>query len=276
MGKTLHHMLKAGVAGAAAWLYLVKTRMGESREMKLLKRYDYAHRGLHDRGRGIPENSLAAFQEAAAHGYGMELDVHLTRDGEVVVFHDSSLKRMCGADVRIENLTLRELEKYRLDGTQEKIPSLRQVLERIAGKTPLIVEIKPELGNGDLLSLRTAELLDGYDGSFCIESFDPRVLYWFRKNRPDWIRGQLTEYYWKHGNREINSLADFCLHHVLGNVFTRPDFLAYNTLDRKCFTLKVCRRLFGAVEVDWTIRDREQYRKVKEDGALAIFEGFCP
>lgn len=276
MGERTNRLLKNGVALAALWGFLVKTRTVDRPETDWMKGYDYAHRGLHDKEKGIPENSLAAFSLAAEKGYGMELDVHLTRDGRLAVIHDSTLDRVCGIDGQVENMTFAQLRECRLCGTKERIPELKEILKLVKGRTPLIIEAKPELGNGELLSLRIAEALDSYEGLFCIESFDPRVLLWFRRNRSQWIRGQLTEYYIRHGNEKIHHLADFCLHHVLFNVAARPDFLAYNTRDRDCLTLRVCRKLFGAVEVDWTVRDKTQYEIVKNDGAVVIFEGFRP
>lgn len=276
MSKLICGVICAGTLAAGVWVFLSKTRTSQREEMNRLKKYDYAHRGLHDKSMGIPENSMAAFRRAMEHGFGMELDVHLTRDGKLAVFHDASLKRVCGADVLIEDLTWEETQKYRLCGTEEKIPSLKQVLKLVDGAVPLIIEVKPERENEAILCERVSELLDTYAGEFCLESFDPRAVFWFRRKRPEWIRGQLTEYFGRHGNTTMNPVLDFVLHNMLFNVFTRPDFLAYNTKDRKNLTLRMCRKLFHAAEVDWTIRSKKQYDLVKADEAVAIFEGFIP
>lgn len=276
MGKIAYRLLGFTAAGAILLCFLVKTRTVDRPDVSWLKSYDYAHRGLHNEKAGIPENSLGAFKAAMDQGYGIELDVHLTRDGKVAVIHDYTLNRLCGVSGQVEELTFDQLQSYRIYGTKECIPSLEQVLDYVDGKIPLIIELKPDRGNIGQLSLAAAKVLDKYKGLFCIQSFDPRILIWYRKNRPKWIRGQLAEYYIKHGNDSIHHLEDFCLHHMLFNVAARPDYLAYNTQDRDCITLRLCRKLFDAVEVDWIVSDSKQYQMVKDDGAVVIFEGFRP
>ena len=153
--------------------------------------WSYAHRGLH--GDGVPENSLLAFQRAVEAGYGSELDVHLLADGNLAIMHDSLLKRTTGADGRIEDLTADQLSCYKLEGTEESIPLLSDVLSLYGGKAPLIIELKPVGNNITQLCEKTCALLDHYKGVYCVESFDPRCTFWFRKHRPDIIRGQLIE-----------------------------------------------------------------------------------
>lgn len=137
----------------------------------VLKHYRYAHRGYHDKPT-IPENSMAAFRRAVERGWGAELDVHLMKDGNLAVIHDSSLKRTAGADVCIEDLTESELGQYYLEESSEQIPLLPEVLELFEEKTPLIIELKSERGNHAELSEAVAKLLDTYKGDYCIESFD--------------------------------------------------------------------------------------------------------
>lgn len=275
MGNMLKKVLGTGAFAAAAWALLIKPRTSEKPDMRGFRMYDYAHRGLHDASIGVPENSLMAFRKARDNGYGMELDVHLTRDGRLAVVHDSELKRVCGREGIVENLTWEELKEYRLQQTAEPIPSLEQVLELVDGQVPIIVEIKPYRQNHGVLCERVSELLDGYAGLFCVESFDPRAVFWFRKNRPEWVRGQLSEYYNRSGEK-MNPALDFVLHHLFTNLFTAPDFVAYHVKDRKCISLRLCRFLYKVQEVDWTIKSQEEYEMVKDDGALAIFEGFQP
>ena len=120
----------------------VQCRRGHP-QWKMLRAFRYAHRGYHDKPQ-IPENSMAAFRRAIANFYGVELDVHLMRDGNLAVIHDASLLRTAGADVLVEDLTTEELKQYRLEGTQEEIPLLSEVLELFENKMPLVVELKPE------------------------------------------------------------------------------------------------------------------------------------
>ena len=149
---------------------------------KLLRQYRYAHRGYHDKP-PIPENSMAAFRRAIEHGYGAELDVHLMKDARLAVIHDASLKRTAGADVLVEDLTAEELKQYHLEGTQEQIPLLEEVLPLFQGKTPLIIELKAERGNHAQLAEATCAMLDWFRVNYCIESFDPRCLMWLWANR---------------------------------------------------------------------------------------------
>ena len=160
---------------------------------KLLRQYRYAHRGYHGKDLA-PENSLLAFKEAIRRGFGCELDVHLMKDGRLAVIHDASLLRTAGAEVQVEDLTAEELKSYRLEGTEERIPLLEEVLPLFEESgLPLVVELKAERGDHDTLAAATCALLDQYKVLYCIESFDPRCLRWLKKNRPEIVRGQLSE-----------------------------------------------------------------------------------
>ena len=238
-----------------------------------LRGWSYAHRGLF--GDGIPENSMAAFRKALEHGYGIELDVHLMKDGELAVIHDSSLKRTAGADVRIEDLTAEDLEKYPLEGTEEKVPLFRDVLALYEGKAPLIIELKPEKGNHAALTKATCDLLEGYEGAYCLESFDPRAVMWLKKHRPELIRGQLAyNYFTKKGM--LPWILKLLLTFNLMNVMTRPDFIAYRCDHLKVFTNFLCRKVLGLQGVTWTLKNKEDYDDAVKKGWIPIFEGFIP
>lgn len=259
------------------WAYymLLMCRSGHP-EWEVLRRYRYAHRGWHDKPH-IPENSMAAFRRAVEHGFGAELDVHLTRDGRLAVIHDASLKRTAGVDVQVEDLTAEELKQYRLEGTQEQIPMLEEVLELFEGKTPLIVELKAQRGNHAALAKAACGLLDRYQVNYCVESFDPRCLMWLRKYRPEICRGQLSEAFIRHGDGGGQSkLILFILEHLLLNIATCPDFIAYQFADRANMNLRLCRKLFGVQEVNWTITTKEEMEAAERDGNLVIFERFDP
>ena len=241
--------------------------------MEALRGWGYAHRGLHCEGR--PENSLAAFRAAVEKGYGSELDVHLMKDGNLAVIHDASLMRTAGADVKIEDLTLEDLENYRLEGTGEKIPLLSQVLEIYAGKAPLIIELKP-VENHAALSQAVCDLLESYEGPYCLESFDPRCIHWLKQNRPQLIRGQLTENFVAN-DKKMPLVLRFVLTHNLLNFTTCPDFVAYKFADRKhTVTNALCRKVWDLQGVSWTIKSQEDYDTAVKDGWLPIFEGFEP
>ncbi len=242
-------------------------------ELTELRRWKYAHRGLHDTAR--PENSMAAFRAALEKGYGIELDIHLMKDGNLAVIHDSSLQRVAGSDVRIEDLTLADLEHYRLGNSQEKIPLFREVLTLYAGRAPLVVELKCTDGNHAALCHTVMELLDSYDGLYCVESFDPRAVYWFRKHRPEICRGQLSEN--SMGSKvKVPWIIRFCLTYHLGNLLTRPDFIAYKYADRKTFGTDICRKVLGLQGVSWTLKTPQEYDTAVSEGWIPIFENFEP
>lgn len=241
-----------------------------------LAAFDYAHRGLHDSNKGIPENSLLAFRLAAEHGYGAELDVHLSKDKRLVVMHDESLIRTAGVDRKICDMTAQELSAVRLEGTQEKIPFLEEILPMFAGKTPLVVEIKTKGRNSAELTRLTCEMLDQYpDVRYCMESFDPRVLLWLRRHRPDVIRGQLSANFIKDRNNLSLPLA-FLLKNLLMNFITLPHFVAYKQEDRNGLSFRLCRAIWGVQEFNWTIRSEQVADAAKRDGRLVIFEHCRP
>lgn len=260
------------ILAALALLYLwcLKGRAGHP-DLPKLRGFRYAHRGLHNETR--PENSMAAFRAALEHGYGVELDIHLLKDGNLAVIHDSSLNRTAGADVKIEDLSTEDLRQYHLGGTGETIPEFRQVLDLFAGKAPLIVELKCENGNHAALCQTACEMLDGYDGLYCMESFDPRAVAWLRKNRPDVIRGQLSEN-WMGKKLAIPGVLKWALTYHITNVYTRPDFIAYKYADRKAFGTEICRKFWKLQGVSWTLKTREEYDTAVSEGWIPIFENF--
>ena len=260
---------------AELWLLSLQCRRNHP-SWNFLRTFRYAHRGFHDKPQ-IPENSLPAFRRAIDHIYGAELDVHLMADGNLAVIHDSSLLRTAGADVAIEDLTAADLDNYRLEGTDEKIPLFSEVLELFEGRTPLIVELKPQRDNHDALTAAAVAMLDKYRVNYCIESFDPRCLRWLKKNRPAIVRGQLSEQFLRHGDGGGQGrLTLFALGSLLTNFLTRPDFIAYRFSDRNCVAVKLCRRLYRVQEVNWTITSKEEMGAAENAGNLVIFERFDP
>lgn len=238
-----------------------------------LSKWAYAHRGLH--GQGVPENSMMAFRRAKEAGYGVELDVHLLRDGNLAVIHDAALLRTTGEQGYIEDLTTEQLQEYHLEGTEETIPQFQEVLDLFAGEAPLIVELKA-VNNYVALCQKVCEVLDAYTGAYCLESFDPRCIRWLRKNRPDLIRGQLTEDYFKYKNANLPWILKFTLKHQMINFLTRPDFVAYRFSDRKTLSNFLCRKVWGVQGVAWTICNPHEFEIAKEEKWIPIFEGFRP
>ncbi len=258
---------------ALLYLFSVKGRTGCAR-LQELRDWAYAHRGLH--GGKVAENSLTAFREAKRAGYGVELDVHLLADGNLAVIHDAALGRTTGREGFVEDLTTEELKDYFLEGTSDTIPQFREVLDLFAGSAPIIVELKSVRNNYAKLCKAACDMMDSYEGAYCMESFDPRCIRWLRKNRPDIIRGQLTEDYFVSANVKVPRMLKFLLKHQMLNFLTKPDFVAYRYRDRKTFSNTVCRKLWRMQGVTWTLQSRQEYDIAVQEGWIPIFEGFTP
>lgn len=257
----------------AAYLFAIRGRRGHP-GLSQLRRYHYAHRGLH--GKGIPENSMAAFRAALEQGYGIELDLHLMKDGTLAVIHDSSLRRTAGSEEVIEELTAADLGRFSLEGTEETIPTFSQVLALFQGKAPLIIELKPADGNHAALTDAVCRMLRTYPGSYCIESFDPRCLYHLKKHYPHIIRGQLAMNNMT-GRGDQPWIIRFLMTHHLLNFLTAPDFIAYHFPQRNATPSNfLCRKLWKVQGVAWTLRDPTSHNAALQEGWLSIFEGFRP
>lgn len=232
----------------------------------------YAHRGLHTNDSRIPENSLASFAAAAKEGYGVELDVQFTADRQIVVFHDDNLKRMCGIDRRLDELTYAELKDIRLLDSNERIPLLSEVLEILDGAT-LLCEFKAMRSYTDTsLCAAVLPLLDGYKGAVCIESFNPFMVRWFRKHAPNYIRGILSK---KFEKGEVAQILRFPLSSLFTNWLCRPDFIAYQHTDHTQLFFRIC-RLFHPMTIAWTVRSASEDQEAKRRFDTVIFEGFLP
>lgn len=274
--KPLTKLSLAALSGLGAWCALLAPRRNQPGWEKF-QSARFAHRGLHDAGTGVPENSMAAFRRAIEHSYGAELDVHLMADGNLAVVHDSDLKRVCGRRALIEDLTAPELAFYPLMGTEQTIPLFRDVLDLFENKTPLIIELKVERGNACALTDAVMAALEGWRGTYCIESFHPGVLLRLKEKYPHVLRGQLSQNFMKAS--EVNGLSlptRFILTNLLTTALTRPDFIAYKWQDRGNPSLRLMRALYGVHEAGWTVQDRETMQRLEAEGVTPIFERFQP
>lgn len=258
---------------AIAYLFLIAPRMTGKPDVSALMGVYYAHRGLHDNKGAAPENSMAAIRNAVEHGYGIEFDVQLTRDRIPVVFHDETLTRVCGVEGNVRDYTYEELQAFPLLASQERIPLFADVLKAVDGKVPLIIEIKIHENAAEVCS-KADELIAAYKGPYCIESFDPRAVAWYKKNRPQVIRGQLSSDFNTPKHREL--FTEKLVHHLLTNVIARPDFIAYNHHNKGNLSRVLCRKVFRALSVAWTLKSQEQLDAAKDDFDLFIFEQFIP
>lgn len=259
------------------WLCLIAPRMKDRPSFDKLKKFDYAHRGFHNKE--FPENTMPAFERAVKRGYGMELDIQITKDKMVVVHHDNNLKRLCGVDEEIKTLNWDEVKELKIADTKYTSPLFTDVLKMVNGKTPIIVELKCQGDINDMNALcETAwEILKDYKGDYCVESFHPMIVTWFKNNHPEVIRGQLmAKFTGKKGEEDgyPNPFIAFLARNLCTNVMARPDFEAYDCNERNNISLKLCRKIFKIQEVSWTVRDKETFNKLKKDKCICIFENF--
>lgn len=252
------------------YCFAICPEMSRQKRMKAFHGIMFAHRGLHSNSQGIPENSMKAFQAAIQKNYGIELDLHLSRDGELVVFHDDDLKRVCGRPERPEDLTADELTKCSLLGTTEHIPLFRDVLALVNDQVPLLVELKIP-GRDMQICPKTYEMLRTYQGAYLLESFNTEGLYWFRKNAPEVLRGQLSSRLTK-DNLEVSWILRFFVENLWCNFIGRPDFIAYKLADLPKLSLTLLRVFLGTTIAVWTLRTKEAIHEGKQEYDIQIFE----
>ena len=331
MGSKRHSVGKAalglglGTLGAWCWALAPGLPVVTGRRRPVgLSRKPYAHRGLHDAGSGMesadlspgqeayrnrvhacltaevqvaddkvvaPENSLAAFEAACKAGYGIELDVHLSRDGQVVVIHDGDLRRVAGDKRAVADLTYAELQRIPLRtgavgqggksaetsaGSPEAqyVPLLSDVLALVDGRVPLVVEIKMDRGLDQELMRKTDALLSGYQGDYVIESFNVLALAWYRKHRPEVTRGQLAVPYRGRVDSPDSALR-WMAGSLLFNWLGRPDFVAYEWHGGHSLPMRIYRFL-GGTPVAWTVRSERAQEESRPDFDGIIFESYLP
>ncbi|MDO4542988.1 MAG: glycerophosphodiester phosphodiesterase family protein [Clostridia bacterium] len=253
----------------AIYLFLVApSKSGVMKRAPFFNR-NYAHRGLFSKDQSVPENSLAAFKRAVETGFGVELDVQFSLDLQLVVFHDDKLKRACGVDARVDSYSYEELQALPLFGTEHRIPLFSDVLEAIGGRIPIIVEIKSRPDYKPLCA-EVIAMLSTYEGAFCVESFDPRIVRFIRVHAPTFIRGQLSEPYsgWRKGK---SAFFSFAMSRLLTNFHTRPHFIAFGVNGRRNLSWYV-NKLMGAMMVCWTVRTEEEMKKQQLGYDAIIFE----
>jgi glycerophosphoryl diester phosphodiesterase len=231
-----------------------------------------AHRGLHDHSDGVPENSLAAFEAAAEAGYPIELDVRLTADMVPVVCHDERLDRLCGVDRSVAESSRADLADLTLLETDQAIPTLKDTLEAVDGRVPVLVEVKNRERPGPV-ERGTAEVLDDYDGRFAVQSFNPLTVGWFRRHRPDWPRGQVAGTL--RNAPDVGSFSRFVCRRLLASPLARPGFVAYEHNDLPYWPVTLHRRLDVPV-LAWTIRSRADLERARAHADNVIFESIRP
>ncbi len=341
-------VLGAFAAGAAVWAIAPRTFSDKRRNyVPAIPDVWYAHRGLHDAGSGLsaqyasesgeyvalarsmamkagygnpnvctsiaPENSLAAFAAACEAGYGIELDLQMTRDGEVVVVHDGDLMRVAGDPRLIKDLAYDDLTRIPLFPTDapgsdvaaplpgameqpplvttpdaapesyyQHVPLFSDVLKVVAGRVPLIVEYK--FDDNSAWTPRDVELMEkgdallqAYSGEYVIESFNPAAVNWYKENRPEVCRGQLS--WWPEGEDVPSDPVAMAKEYAAGTLafdwISRPDFIAYDWKGGNSPQVRLA-RFMGAVPVSWTVRSRDELAQCDDWFDHHIFEAFVP
>ena len=257
----------------AVYLWMISSVPAGKDQIEPLLHHNYAHRGLYRKDQTVAENSLEAFLLAVAHGYAIELDVQFSSDEKVVVFHDDSLQRMCGVDAPVCSKTYAELTALKLGRSQSTIPLFTEVLDAVNGEIPIIIEIKSGRKNTRLCE-KTLEILSGYQGAFCVESFNPAIVRWFKKHAKKVVRGQLSESY-----RDVPLMPfflRFAFRNFLFNFLAKPHFLAMRHQDANRISFRICSRLFHLLPVAWTVRPEDDLDKIRKSFRLIIFEFFEP
>ena len=256
---------------SALYLFLIAPS-GERPDDSHLRGWLYAHRGLHDGNQRVIENSMEAFRLAVEKGYGMELDVQLTKDGQLVVHHDGSLKRVCGVDQQIREVNFADLPLLP-DGS--RIPLFQEVLDMVDGRAPIIVEVK-HYGGAARVANAACEILKNYQGAYCVESFDPTAMAYFRKHAPHIVRGQLASG-GKWDREALNLPSYIALKYLLVNVLSRPHFVAYSVPHDRVSSMRLMKGVFKPLLACWTVRDQNTLDYAKKEGYLyPIFELFTP
>ena len=216
---------------------------------------------------------MNAFKKAVDGGFGIEMDIQLTKDDFMVVFHDGTLNRMCGVEGKVCDFTFEELQQFSLLKSEEKIPLFTEVLKLVDGKVPLIIEYKIETPDARVCEFGN-EILKDYKGVYCIESFNPFGVHWYKKHQKDVLRGQLSEDFIKNGSKK--TLIHFIVAKLLTNFWAKPDFVAYNAKNYKNMSRRICRKLYKNLAVTWTIKSQEQLDAMREHFDLFIFDSFVP
>lgn len=250
-------------------LFLIFPAARKHKELKELCGLYIAHRGLHDNKNGIPENSLAAFRAAAEQGFAIENDIHITKDGEIVVFHDSTTGRMCGVNKKISEMSLSEIKELRLLDTDMTIPTLKECLDLIDGRVPLLIEFKRDSAGVKELCRTADKILKDYKGKYFVQSFYPQVLGWYKSHNKSVCRGQLSSSF--KGDPFYKRLAGL----LLFNFISRPDFVSFEHTDAAYPPRKLVTKL-GAFPVGWTFRSKEETEKGKKYFKAFIFENYIP
>lgn len=245
----------------------------EKSALKFLARQPYAHRGLHDAAAGVPENSLAAFDRAIERGYGIELDVRMTRDGDIIVFHDPNLDRLTESQGQIAQMSWQQLKNVKLKGSHETLKTLHDVLLHVRGRVPVLIEVKATENKFLPACFAVRRALEGYRGATAVMSFHPGVPAWFAEHAPKVVRGLvMTE-------NEGRAFSKYAIRKRLRRQVlvwqAKPHFIAYD-IRRLPSSFMVEARERGLKVLTWTVRGDAAHAVAAKCADQVIFEGDLP
>jgi glycerophosphoryl diester phosphodiesterase len=235
-----------------------------------------AHRGLHDAARGVVENTASAVAAAVAAGYGIEVDLQLSRDGDAMVHHDDALGRLTEGIGRLADLSAAELRQAPFRATADRMMTLGELCDLVGARVTLVLEIKSRFDRDDRLIARVVQVLAAYAGPVAAMSFDPYVVAGLRRAAPRLRRGIVAERRFDHSEwRQMSPWQRRGMAHLLHAPMTRPDFVAYRVDDLPAPATRLARTL-GAPVLTWTVRTPAQRERAAQWADQMIFEGFQP
>jgi glycerophosphoryl diester phosphodiesterase len=235
-----------------------------------------AHRGLHDAGKGIIENSASAVEAAIAKGYAIEVDLQCAGDGLPVVFHDETLERLTGERGLVTERDAESLRATHLLGSKDRILSLPDLLSLVAGRVPLIIEVKSTWGRDPRYAQNIARMVRSYGGKVAVMSFDPHLLAAFRRLAPDLPRGLIADRFDDRHWKELCPLRRFAMRHLLTSVIAKPNFIAYDVQALPALAPALARGMFGLPLLTWTVRSEADKATARRYADGMIFESVEP
>lgn len=237
----------------------------------------FAHRGLHDIARGLIENTAGAVRAAVTANYGIEVDVQVSSDGEAMVHHDDMLGRLTEGEGRLDQFTAAELKRVPFRGSDERMMTLGDLCDLVAGRVTMLVELKSRFDGDGRLPLRVVSVLDRYNGPAAPMSFDPRQLAWLRQKSPGLPRGLVAAKYRPHPYwDQMPALMRHGMGYLLTALTARPQFVAYAVADLPALAPLVARHVFGLPLLTWAVRTEAERRIAERWADQMIFEGFRP
>jgi len=228
--------------------------------------YKLAHRGLHNDI--YPENSLGAYENAIKHGFAIELDIRVLKDGNLAIFHDDNLNRMCGVNKKIEDITLDEMKSYPLLNTKYTIPTIQEVLSLVNGRVPIMAELKP-VSRKMKIAEKVYNVIKDYKGDIAIKSFNPLYMLWYKKNAPEVLRGMLSSYF---HHTHLPWVYRSLIKRLTFYNRIKPDFISYdfNDLPNKYLKNK------SVPILTWTITSKQQEQEALKYAHNVIFQDYIP